>query len=196
MGAVQAATPGGGERFTIMLGAATSLAALEQWFASAFPGDRAIYASGFTCPSEHESVKRAREWAEAGRAHLTQDRDPADARRWLYYITKGSEAARGLVSVVAEIKAKPDLSREQMRFLMRRLRKIARDGEPCPSYAAMAKDLCLRPDNRGRQRARYLLNRLEREKRIAITPGDAVTPLVVTILAPGMARGKSTKGGT
>ncbi|MAY19747.1 MAG: hypothetical protein CL955_03935 [Erythrobacteraceae bacterium] len=187
--------------FSIQLGTATSLEELTRWFEGAAVGEKVVYASGFTCPREHESVQAARRWAEAGKAHLTQDRDPIDALRWQYFITKGSVERAVVVSAARSsgrgyAGPRPDLTREQMRALMQRLRKVAHDGEPCPSYADLAKFLCLRADRRGRMRARYLIGRLESEKQIAVQPGGPTQPLVVTILKPGRARGKSTKGVT
>lgn len=180
------------ERFTIRLGSATSLASLIDWFENAAAGDQAIYASGFTCPREHESVKQARAWAEAGLVHLAQRRDPDDRRHWHYTIQKASKPQR--VTARPARKVKPDLTREQMRCLMKMLRKAAAEGALCPSYAEMGAHLALGADRRARERARYLIDRLIKERKINVTPGSATLRPVVTIIAPGRAKGKSTKG--
>lgn len=194
MGA-QAARPDSG-RFAMQLAFATPLGDLMQWFEHARPGERAVYASGFTLPREAASVKRARELQEAGSAHLVADRDPADPRRQIWLIEKraappASREGRGRHHAAAA--PRPDLTREQMRFVMRRLRDAAAAGLECPSYAAIAKDLCLRPGSASRRRARYLLQRLEKEKKIAVEPGSATQPPVVTILMRGKGCGKSTR---
>ncbi|MEL6707632.1 MAG: hypothetical protein AAFP79_05070 [Pseudomonadota bacterium] len=180
------------ERVTIRLGSAVSLAELTAWFDSAQVGEVAVYASGFTLPREHESVTRAREWESKGWVHLTSRRDPADKRLWLYEVHKGSKGA----STKPSAKAVPQLLGEQARCLLKLLRKIAAAGDPCPSYAELAKHLALRPDNAGRRRARYALNHLEKQKRISIEPGSSTRPIVITILAAGRAKGLSTGAGS
>jgi hypothetical protein len=162
------------ETFTMQLTAAASLEEIERWFAAARPGERAIYASGFTLPREAESVKRVGQWIEQGKVHPVQQRDPHDSRRWQWLVVKA-----GAVSGVTRRDAgrsrgrqsgANELAREQMRHLMKVLRACAA----------------------GRRRARYIVERLEAERQIAVEPGDQVNPPVVTILKPGRARGKAT----
>lgn len=190
--AQQEAGSAGQERYSIVLSSATSLAALKEWFDSAAPGDRATYATGLDLPREHESVRFANELVQIGLAHLTQRRDPNDRRRWLFEITRAEAASDKSANGAAVGAVRPDLTAEQMRCLMRRLREVAAAGSPCPSYAEMARHLAMRGDSRGRMRARYLVNRLEKEKQITVKPGASSHPPVITILARGKARGKST----
>lgn len=174
------------ERVTIRLGTAVSLAELEAWFETAAAGDKAVYASGFALPRDHRSVKRVAEWSDRGWAYLTRRRDPADKRLWLFEVHKGTRAGQRAANV------SPDLSNEQERYLLKYLRGLAEAGAPCPSYGDLARQLALACDRRGRDRVRYLLQRLKRQRRIDIEPGAHGKPIVVTILAPGEAKGCST----
>lgn len=192
------------ERCTIRLTVAAPIGQLLEWFETALPGDKAIYASGYTLPRESKAAKQAREWALKGLVDLHQTRDENDPRRFNYVIVRRdavppSSARQGRVEHGAVCEGarapRPDLIREQMRFLMKRLRHYAARGEVCPSYSGLAGDLALPNNRRSRERVRTIIRRLERERHIQITPGDQQRPFVVTILSPGRARGKSTGAG-
>ncbi|MBD2842685.1 hypothetical protein [Erythrobacter rubeus] len=189
------------ETYSIRLAVAVEVDALDAWFAEAKPGERERYAEGFELPRDAPSVKRARELAQAQAAHLLTQRHADDPRRTTWLIEKRGrprsqgDARKGRGPTPPQNPGpRPDLTREQMRSLLNRLRKAAHDGEPCPSRTALAQYLALGKARRGRDRIGYLLKRLEREGAIELIAGDATRPPVVTILKAGRARGKSTKG--
>lgn len=182
------------ERFSIQLGMVVPESELVAWFEQAQAGDAAVYASGFVLPREAAAVKLAGAWGRAGLVHLTQARDPAEPRRWLWRCERssaGPKAARPRRDF------REDLTRTQMRRLLDELRVAADRGAPCPSRSALAREVCgvTAGDRRiakARDRVGYLLRRLVDERRIAMVAGDATRPPVVTILAKGRGCGKST----
>lgn len=192
------------QRFSLQLSLAVPAAQLRAWIDSAPAGERAIYASGVDLPRDAEGVKLAGRWARQGLVRTFQQRDPEDERRWLFLIEKARGASPQTGSPAPAPSRSPlnggtvpprVVDRALLRRLLDLLRRCAERGEECPSNAELAQRLNLRRGERGRQQAKYLMQRLSSEKRIAVESRGTCAPRVVTILAPGRARGKRTGEG-
>src|SRR5690606_18124761 len=82
--------------------------------------------------------------------------------------------------------------RELLSDLLSELRSCAERGRACPSLTETARLLGLPSGERGRQKANYLFLRLQQQGDISIESQGRGAPRVVTILAAGRAKGKST----
>lgn len=162
---------------------------MADWVEAAAAGHELVYATGPGL-ADHPAKRLALWWQEQGWVSLKQRRS-ARAHCFDYV------AERRAVGQPPEVKNKPgDGARDQMAMLLRILRRCAERGKACPSNAALATELGLRRDPRGRRRAQYLFDRLAAEQRISVTGCGRNAPRVVTILAAGRGQGKSTKGET
>lgn len=172
-------------------------AELEAWLKAARPGETAIYAAGTDLPREAEGVVLVRGWAARGLVTTNQVRDPGDARRWQFLITKtGGQCPRSPEAPIGGATPQPVqrvADRSDLRKLLSTLRSCAERGLPCPSLSSIADELGLAMGEKGRQRAAHLLRRLERERNIIVERRGNLVPPVVTITAAGRASGKSTQ---
>ena len=179
--ASSSATPG----FRLTLTTYADPAAMHDWVLRAQPGHEMIYASG-PAIGDHPAKRAARDLADRGLVELFQRRG-ARPHSFDYCARKIGQASM-------PVAPQPDHTRAQLSGLLRLLRRCAERHTPCPSNTELARELALPIGERGRRRARYLLQRLESERRIAVTGCGRNAPRVVTILAAGRARGKSTAG--
>lgn len=180
------------ERFTLKLALAAPVEELEGWLDTASPQDSTIYAVGIDLPRESAAVKLARDWAAQGKVSLTQRRDPDNRARWQYLMQKRACGAGGVV--VARNPRKMDsLSAAQSGKLLNLLRLCAERGQDCPSNMRLARALGLPSGDRGRGRARYLLDILVETGAVVIESHGCNAPRVVTIIAEGRASGLATR---
>lgn len=183
------------QTFSLTLGLAAPVAELEAWLARALPRETAVYATGLDLPRDAAAVALVRKWAAARLVTLTTRRDPDDRRRTHWLVVRAGNSAR---DDSAEDLAMPADAACTFGFHERALLTCLEDaalaGEACPSLAAMAEAMRLPETNgRGRYRARYLLETLEKKHLITITR-RAGSPRVITIRAAGRAQGRSTFG--
>lgn len=170
---------------------------MRAWLAAAAPGDAITYA---TTPmlGDQDAARLAREWAGQGLVELFQRR-AVRAHCFDYCARRlaGDEDAPASLRSTGEARTSEavDQTRLQMRALLAILRRCAVRGKACPSNARLASELGLDRGPRGRRRAQYLFDRLTTEKRISVTGCGRNAPRVVTILAAGKGRGKSTFNG-
>lgn len=162
-------------------------AAMAEWAKRARPGDEMIYASG-PALGEHAAASQARAMRDSGLVELFQRRS---GRPNCFDYCAQKLAQEGDAPVPAAVGGLHH-TRAQMAQLLDLLRRAAERREPCPSNAELAETLGLRRGERGRQRARYLLERLRAEHRITVTGQGRNAPRVVTITAKGRACGQST----
>lgn len=139
----------------------------ERLFRGASAGDRFVYAIGPALGKDAAVARLARQFSDAGEAHLYRERD---GRGWRYCIERRCDAAAAQVATTL-----PPGSEEArlLAFL------AEHDGRVCPSYETMAEAADL-PD---RQAARYRLRKLERDGRIVVTGSGAARR--VQIVAAG-----------
>ncbi|XUU60666.1 hypothetical protein ACRAQ6_14070 [Erythrobacter sp. HA6-11] len=152
-----------GERtdtFTLVLATSATVEDLQHWFDRAPAGDRAVYASGFDLPQSAPGVQLVRGWVAQKHAVTTQRRDPADGRKWQFMVQKLSGAGAACPPRAA---ARVTADRQKLARLLRWLRERAREDKDCPSNRQIAQKLNLGAGDRGRRRARVLLERLELE---------------------------------
>jgi hypothetical protein len=191
------------EKYTFSLAMVVPVRELEEWFAAADPGARAVYAVGFDLPHGEPGVALVREWIEAGAVRVFRERDGDGHGRFRFLVERCGDAARPGGSAVSRARCpgrpRNDLIRVQMRSVMTLLRRAAERGERTPTGREIAVHLAARDlprvPRRLRERVRYILRRLEVEGQIARIPppcGAQHGP-TVTILT-GRAKGKSTKG--
>lgn len=162
-------------------------AAMAEWAKRARPGDEMIYASG-PALGEHAAASQARAMRDSGLVELFQRRS-GRPNCFDYCAQKLAQDAQRAAAPAA---GGPDHTRAQMKRLLDHLRRLAERGAACPSNADLAAELGLRRGERGRQRARYLLDRLAAEHRITVRSQGRNAPRVVTITAKGRACGQST----
>jgi len=175
------------ETFSIALALVVPVADLRGWFDTAAPRERAIYASGIELPRNEAGVVLVREWADAGEVRTFQRRDPLDRRRWQFLIERCDTTSARAREV------RPDLAAQQLIALHRALVEAAAGCLPCPSRTDLARKVTGQQTERARQRVRWLMQRLEAEGKIAITPAPrgAQHGPQVTILT-GKHAGKAT----
>ncbi len=175
------------ETFSFTMALVVPVGELRAWFEAAAPRDKSIYATGFVLPREAESVAQVTRWVEAGEVRTFQRRDPLDARRWQFLIER-AETASSRARMI-----QPDLTARQLVALHQTLVEAAAAGEPCPTRAALAREVTGQDSERAQRRVRWLMERLEAEGRIALTraPIGAQHGPKVTILT-GKHQGKST----
>lgn len=165
------------DRVQAELGMAAAPEALRAWLAEAAPGNMAIYAIGLDLPREAEGVQLVRAWQAEGLVALVSRRDPADRRRTQWLVQRAgatSPAAKpGLLSLV---------TRQQLAALLILLREGDKRRRPCPSNNKLARELDLGWGERGRARARYLIDLLVRDGAITVESRGRNLPRVVTIL--------------
>lgn len=164
-------------------------AQLAAWLDAAQPGARAIYCTAAALPQEADGVVAVRRWAAEGRVHLVQARDPAEPGQWRFIVEKSG--APPPAEPAPPLPPRHAVNRAQLRAMLDILRDCAARGRPCPSNRDLARKLRL-PH---RHRARYLFNRLLADGAIAVADRGRNAARIVTILAPGAARGKSTAAG-
>jgi hypothetical protein len=175
------------ETFSFALALVVPVSELEAWFETAAPLAKAIYATGFELPREEAAVALVRQWVDAGEVRTFQRRDPMDQRRWQFLIERVDTASARARQVM------PDLTASQLLILHRVLVEAAAAGAPCPSRAKLAEAVTGQTHDKARERARWLMKRLEAEGKIAIQPAPfgAQHGPKVTILT-GRHAGKST----
>ncbi len=179
------------EMFTVLLASAAPVGELERWFDRAAPGEQAVYASGAVLPSGEPGVVLARTLEGEGAAHLFQERDQVDPRRWRFLIRKvGARPASSAPERPG--RAPRAVDRALLAKLLDRLRRCAERGEACPSNAAVARQLGLPEGEKGRQRAAYLFARLAGDGRIEVISRGTMLPRRVRIVAAGRSSGKWT----
>lgn len=186
------------ETFTFMVALAAPEAELQAWLDHAAPGESVTYASGFTLPREAAGVKLVQAWQGAGLVYLTQKRDPADRRCWLFLAQRSSAGMGHPPRRVQAHKRNAEVTRIQMRKLLETLRRVADRGEVLPSYRQLSIELTGDATRKGVDRVSYLLRRLDEEGRIALIPAPkgAQHGPQVTVIAKGRGCGKTTlKGG-
>jgi len=180
------------DTFVLNLASVAPLRELEDWFANAAPGESAQYASGIDLPRNEESVRWANRMQSRGLAKLSSKPERHSKERWCWIITK-APLEDALPKQEADTAQRVNPTRSQCEQLLTHLRTCADIGQECPSYRAMASHLDLPENARGRERARYLVQRLEADGAIKVTAGSSKRSLVVMICAPGVAQGQSTK---
>jgi hypothetical protein len=183
--------------FTFTVALAAPEAELQAWLDHAAPGESVTYASGFTLPRDAAGVKLVQAWQGAGLVYLTQKRDPADGRRWLF-LAQRSSAGTGHAPRGAQAgQRNAEVTRIQMRKLLEVLRRVADRGEVLPSYRKLARELTGDATRKGVDRVSYLLRRLDEEGRIALIPAPkgAQHGPQVTVIAKGRGCGCTTARG-
>lgn len=175
------------ESFSFTLALVVPLAELQAWFDGAAPGAMAIYATGLALPHEDQSVAQVRRWIAAGEVETHQRRDPLDAKRWQFLMKRADTASARAREV------RPDLAAQQLIALHRALCDAAAAGQPCPSRRTLAPLVTGQDGERAERRVRTLMQRLEAEGKIAVTPAPlgARHGPKVTILT-GRHQGKAT----
>lgn len=180
---------GQGETFSLRLSSAVPAEELRGWFESAAVGERTVYATGVQLPRAADGVLLATRLKDQGQARLHNVRDPDDRRRWQFVVVKIAAAAARCRCSPAPRDA--DADADDLARLLALLRSCAQRNRACPSNANLAISLGLKGE-KGRQRAAYLLRKLETIGQIAIAAQGTMRPRVVTILAPGRAKGRQT----
>lgn len=172
--------------FALTLTTYADPAAMGDWVRRAQPGDEMIYAIG-PAAGDHPATRCARDMSERGLVELFQRRS-GKAHCFDYCARKLDQTGKSPADEVAL----PSMeTRQQLTQLLGLLRRMAERGEPCPSHSQTARELGLpSPATRGRRRAQYLFERLEAERRIAVSREG--TTRTVTIIAKGRGYGKST----
>lgn len=187
--------------FALTLTTYADPAAMGDWVRRAQPGDEMIYAIG-PAAGDHPATRCARDMSERGLVELFQRRS-GKAHCFDYCARKLAVSGRPTASLHEDSRlrqqsgsqtrtALPSMeTRQQLTQLLGLLRRMAERGEPCPSHSQTARELGLpSPATRGRRRAQYLFERLEAERRIAVSREG--TTRTVTIIAKGRGHGKST----
>lgn len=176
------------ESFRLALGLAAPVEQLEAWMESAPVGDRVIYASGFDLPRDAAGVQLVKGWIAARKVlPLPQRRDQASGRtEWM--VQKMAACAD---HTQKEACAADRRSLREAERLLEHLRHLAQRGRACPSNSQLARELELGGSHRGRARAQYLLQILERQGRVQVQSHGRNAARVVTITT-GAAQGKST----
>lgn len=133
---------------------------LEEWFAHARAGQRAMYARG-TADSKHDVVQLVRDWIRTGEATAAQGRDPA-TRELIYYVVRcrPSEREPGVQRAVIDEAFRETVDGRIFIALVR----AANLGLPCPSNAELAVMAGLRDADA----ARYVLRKLQQAARIDV----------------------------
>lgn len=179
-----------GETFVLQLATAATPEELAAWMADAAPRARAIYAQGADLPREAAGVKLVQGWIDSGLVVPLTQRDPRDARRFQFMVERTAERAdRPGTTAFAEDRT----IAAQKAAVLAALTAAARVPAPCPSNADLARVLGLGRSERGRQRARYLVDRLREDGAIAVEYAGRFAGRVVTITS-GSARGCKTAG--
>lgn len=184
------------DTFALELALVAPARELREWYAGAGEGHIAQYAVGIALPRQNETIDLVRAWIDEGRViHLPQERDKYHRRRFIWRIRK-APGHTSLRCAGAASSAPNDLTRAQLETVLAMVRRAASRGERCPSRGTIAAELGYPRGEAGRQRASYLLRRLQAAGEIKLKkpPRGSVAGPVATILR-GRGKGKSTAQG-
>ncbi|KLE32441.1 hypothetical protein [Aurantiacibacter luteus] len=178
------------ETFSLALSLAAPVAELEAWMADAAPGGQVVYATGVVLPRAAAGVQLVQRWVREGLVDPVSRRDPANPRQFQFIAQR-----RGAVPAVAGAAPREMTSatRRERDALLALLRDCAVRGRECPSNTGLARALDLGGSHRGRSRASYLMHLLEVDGAIRVEGRGRNAPRLVTVLAAGRGRGKSTR---
>ena len=174
--------------FRLLLAESAAPEELRTWFEDAPSGGTAVYATGIVLPRDSAGVQLVTRWKNAGLVTTHQVRDEDDKRRWRFIVRK-----IGVLSAAERPKLETlnVQTRAEVASLVDRLRWYAERARECPSNAKLARELDLAPGQRGRDRAKYLLDLARGLGLVAVECRGRNLPRVVTILS-GRAKGKAT----
>lgn len=141
---------------------------MRVWVSCADAGDRCVYAIGPVLGSD-PSATLAREFADAGRVHLSRERD---GRGFRYFMEKRPAKSAPLLG--------EELSDEDAR-LLDLLAAASEAGLPCPSYAEIADKL----DFSTRWHARRRMNALMASGRVQIVCEEGNFKRVIIVSGDG-----------
>lgn len=181
------AAGGSSETFSFTLTKVALVEGMQHWLHSELDQPWFEYASGFFEPHKADVWRLAQDWAGRGLVDLVTAR-PLENRNW-----KSWRMIRRAACQPAAPMRSDDLGRMQLVALHRELCEAAREGLACPSYRALARAVTGQEGDAAQRRVRTLLQRLEGEGKIAITPAPrgARHGPKVTILT-GKHQGKAT----
>jgi len=183
-----------GDTFALELALVTPAQQLREWYAGAADGHVAQYAVGVALPRQNETIDLVRTWVDEGMVvHLPQERDRHQRGRFCWRIRKLGRPSPS--PCAAGHAGDCDATLAQLETVLAMVRRAASRGERCPSRSAIAAELGLKPSDRSRQRAGYLLRRLQAAGEIKLRkpPRGSQAGPVATILR-GRGKGRSTKG--
>lgn len=159
-------------RFLLELATYADAGELRAWAARASVGAVAVYAIAPCLPKDPPAgALLVRGWADEGRAELFQVRSAGRPHCWDYCVRIVRVFARPTAALLEDGSGSGKLDQRtaaQLRRVHAHLIALAEAGTPCPSYAKLAQATRLPAGERGRMRARYLLNLLADQGKVHI----------------------------